>query len=196
MATLPLVLASSSPYRKTLLEKLQLPFETSAPDIDETPNFNEGPEQLAMRLAGTKSRAIQERFPQHLIIGCDQVSLLGGRQLHKPGGFEEAVEQLEAATGRSLRFYTGISVLNSSTGRQLNAIDVCRVHIRKLNRHQIEDYVRREQPYDCVGAFKSEGLGIALIGAFEGEDPNALVGLPLIKLIDLLHRFGIEVLSP
>ncbi len=196
MATLPLVLASSSPYRKILLERLQLPFTTAAPNIDETPNFNEGPEQLAMRLAAAKSRAVKETCPQHLIIGCDQVALLGGRQLHKPGGHDEAVEQLEAASGRSLRFYTGVSVLNSNTGRQLNDIDVCRVHLRKLSRSQIEGYLRQEQPYDCVGAFKSEGLGIALIRAFEGEDPNALVGLPLIKLIDLLHRFGIEVLPP
>jgi len=196
MAIPPLVLASGSPYRKVLLEKLQLPFTTAAPDIDETPHFNEGPEQLAMRLAGAKSRALKEAYPQHLIIGCDQVALLGGRQLHKPGSFEKAVEQLEAASGRSLRFYTGVSVLNSRSGRQLSDIDVCRVHLRKLNRGQIEGYLRREQPYDCVGAFKSEGLGIALFRAFEGDDPNALIGLPLIKLIDLLQRFGVEVLPP
>ncbi len=196
MATLPLVLASGSPYRKALLEKLQLSFVTAAPDVDETPNFNEAPEQLAMRLAAAKARALRESFPQHLIIGSDQVALLGGRKLHKPGGFDDAVAQLEAAAGRSLRFYTGVSVFNSQSGRQLNAIDVCQVHLRQLIRRQIEDYVHRERSYDCVGTFKSEGLGIALIRSFEGEDPNALVGLPLIKLVDLLHRFGIEVLAP
>lgn len=196
MTTLPLVLASSSPYRRDLLNKLRLPFTTASPDIDETPHFNEAPEQLAMRLSADKARALRKAFPQHLIIGSDQVALLGGRQLHKPGGFEEAVIQLESSAGRSLCFYTGVSILNSQSGRQLNAIDVCRVHIRKLTRHQIEDYVRREQPYNCVGAFKSEGLGISLIKAFEGQDPNALVGLPLIQLIDLLQRFGVKVLSP
>lgn len=190
-----LVLASSSPYRRTVLAKLQMPFITAAPEIDETPHFNESPEQLAIRLSAAKARALAQDYADHLIIGSDQVALLGGRKLAKPGSFEAAVEQLQAASGRSLCFYTGVSVFNSRSGRQLSAVDVCRVHLRTLSRDQIENYVRREQPYDCVGAFKSEGLGIALIRRIEGDDPNALVGLPLIRLIDLLQRFGVEVLG-
>lgn len=195
MDTQPLVLASGSPYRKALLEKLKLPFVTAVPNIDETPLFNEAPEQLAMRLSAAKARALLEEFPQHLIIGSDQVAVLGGRKLDKPGGFEAAVAQLQAASGRSMCFYTGVSVLNSRTGRQLSAVDVCKVHFRTLSREEIQDYVRREEPYDCVGAFKVEGLGIALFHRIEGDDPNALIGLPLIQLIDLLRRFGIKVLG-
>ncbi|HEB78254.1 MAG TPA: septum formation inhibitor Maf [Methylothermaceae bacterium] len=190
-----LVLASTSPYRRSLLEKLQLPFETAAPEIDETPLFNEAPDQLAMRLSASKARAVAKAFPEHLIIGSDQVALLGGRKLDKPGTFDTALELLQAASGRSLCFYTGVSVLNSRSGRQLNAVDVCHVHMRSLTRAQIEDYLQREQPFDCVGAFKSEGLGIALIRRIEGEDPNALIGLPLIRLIDLLQRFGVRILG-
>lgn len=192
---LPLVLASGSPYRRTLLAKLGLPFEWAAPEIDETPHFNEAPEQLASRLAAAKARALAAQFPEHLIIGSDQVGLLGGRKLSKPGDFETAREQLLAAAGRTLSFHTGVSVLNSRSGRQLSAVDTCRVHLRPLTAAQIENYLRREQPYDCVGAFKSEGLGIALIARFEGNDPNTLVGLPLIQLISLLQRFGIDVLA-
>ncbi|MFN3919654.1 MAG: Maf family protein [Methylohalobius sp.] len=195
METQPLVLASGSPYRKLLLEKLELPFVTAEPHIDETPLFNEAPEQLAMRLAAAKARAVAEEFPRHLIIGSDQVAVLGGRKLDKPGGFEAAVAQLQAASGRSMCFYTGVSVLNSRTGRQLNAVDRCKVHFRTLSREEIADYVRREMPYDCAGAFKIEGLGIALFHRIEGDDPNALIGLPLIQLIDLLHRFGVKVLG-
>ncbi len=190
-----LVLASSSPYRRSLLEKLQLPFLTAAPEIDETPLFNEAPEQLAMRLSAAKARAVSQEYSDHLIIGSDQVALLGGKKLDKPGNFDAALELLQAASGRSLCFYTGVSVLNSRTGRQLNTVDVCRVYMRSLTRAQIEDYLRREQPFDCVGAFKSEGLGIALIQRIEGDDPNALIGLPLIRLIDLLQRFGVRILG-
>lgn len=195
METQPLVLASSSPYRKLLLEKLQLPFITAAPNTDEAPLCNEAPEQLVVRLAAAKARALTGEFPQHLIIGSDQVAVLGGRKLDKPGGFEAAVAQLQAASGRSMCFYTGVSLLNSRTSRQINAVDVCKVHFRTLSKEEIQDYVRREQPYDCVGAFKAEGLGIALLHRIEGDDPNALIGLPLIRLVDLLRRFGIKVLG-
>lgn len=195
METPLLVLASSSPYRKLLLEKLQLPFVTAEPNIDEAPLFNEAPEQLAMRLAAAKARAVAKEFPRHLIIGADQVAVLGGRKLDKPGNFETAVAQLQAASGRSVCFYTGISVLNSRSGRQINAVDICKVHFRSLSQEEIQDYVRREEPYDCVGAFKAEGLGIALFQRIEGDDPNALIGLPLIQLVDLLRRFGIKVLG-
>lgn len=195
METQPLVLASGSPYRKFLLEKLQLPFVTAEPNIDETPLFNEAPEQLAMRLAAAKARALAEKFPQHLIIGSDQVAVLGGRKLDKPGGFEAAMAQLQAASGRSMCFYTSVSILNSRTSRQLSAVDACKVHFRTLSKEEIQDYVRREEPYDCIGAFKVEGLGIALFHKIEGDDPNALIGLPLIQLVDLLRRFGIKVLG-
>ncbi|GAB6067528.1 nucleoside triphosphate pyrophosphatase [Methylothermus subterraneus] len=195
MKTQPLVLASTSPYRKLLLEKLKLPFVTAAPNVDETPLFNEAPEQLAMRLAAAKARAVAKEFPEHLIIGADQVALLGGRKLDKPGNFENAVAQLQAASGRSICFYTGVSVLNARTGRQLNAVDACKVHFRTLSHEEIEDYVRRDAPYDCVGAFKAEGLGIALFQRIEGDDPNALIGLPLIQLVALLRRFGVRVLG-
>ncbi|WP_022948775.1 Maf family protein [Methylohalobius crimeensis] len=195
METPPLVLASGSPYRRGLLEKLQLPFVTAAPEIDETPFFNESPDHLAMRLAAAKAKAVAEAFPQHLIIGSDQVALLGGRKLTKPGGYEAAVAQLEAASGRSMCFYSGVSLLNARTGRQLSAADVCKVHFRSLSKEAIEDYIRREQPYDCVGAFKAEGLGISLFRRIEGDDPNALIGLPLIQLIDLLGRFGIKIIG-
>lgn len=195
METPLLVLASSSPYRKLLLEKLQLPFVTAEPNIDEAPLFNEAPEQLAMRLAAAKARAVAKEFPRHLIIGADQVAVLGGRKLDKPGNSETAVAQLQAASGRSVCFYTGISVLNSRSGRQINAVDICKVHFRSLSQEEIQDYVRREEPYDCVGAFKAEGLGIALFQRIEGDDPNALIGLPLIQLVDLLRRFGIKVLG-
>ncbi len=195
METPLLVLASSSPYRKLLLEKLQLPFVTAEPNIDETPLFNEAPEQLAMRLAAAKARAVAKEFPRHLVIGADQVAVLGGRKLDKPGNFETAVAQLQAASGRSVCFYTGISVLNSRSGRQINVVDICKVHFRPLSQEEIQDYVRREEPYDCVGAFKAEGLGIALFQRIEGDDPNALIGLPLIQLVDLLRRFGIKVLG-
>ncbi len=195
METRPLVLASGSPYRKLLLEKLKLPFTTAVPSIDETPLFNESPEQLAMRLAATKARAVAKEFPAHLIIGADQVAVLGGRKLDKPGNFEAAVAQLQAASGRSMSFYTGVSVLSSRTGRQLNAVEVCKVHFRSLTLAEIEDYVRRDTPYDCVGAFRAEGLGIALFQRIEGDDPNALIGLPLIQLVQLLRRFGVKVLG-
>jgi septum formation protein len=195
METRPLVLASGSPYRKLLLEKLQLPFTTAVPSIDETPLFNESPEQLAMRLAAAKARAVAKEFPGHLIIGADQVAVLGGRKLDKPGNFQAAVAQLQSASGRSMSFYTGVSVLSSRTGRQLNAVEVCKVHFRSLTLEEIEDYVRRDTPYDCVGAFRAEGLGIALFQRIEGDDPSALIGLPLIQLVQLLRRFGVKVLG-
>ncbi|MCX8049378.1 MAG: Maf family nucleotide pyrophosphatase [Methylohalobius sp.] len=195
MDTQPLVLASGSPYRKALFEKLKLPFVTFAPNIAEAPLFNEAPQQLAMRLAAAKARAAAGEFPNHLIIGADQVAVLGGRMLEKPGRFAAAVAQLHAASGRSMCFYTSVSVLNSRTGRQLSTVAENKVHFRTLTQKEIEDYVRREEPYDCVGAFKVEGLGIALFHRIEGDDPNALIGLPLIQLIDLLRRFGVKVLD-
>ncbi len=193
--SIPLILASSSPYRTALLEKLQLAFQYADPKIDESQRFNESPEHLAMRLAAAKAQALVERFPDSLIIGADQVALLGGRKLQKPGDFESARTQLHAASGHCMTFYTGICLLNAKSSRKINEVEICKVYFRRLSDSEIEDYLRREQPYDCVGAFKAEGLGIALFERIESSDPTALIGLPLIKLTTMLRKFGIRVLG-
>ncbi|HHJ39187.1 MAG: septum formation inhibitor Maf [Methylothermaceae bacteria B42] len=193
--SIPLILASSSPYRTALLEKLQLAFQYADPKIDESQRFNESPEHLAMRLAAAKAQALVEQFPDSLIIGADQVALLGGRKLQKPGDFESARTQLHAASGHCMTFYTGICLLNAKSSRKINEVEICKVYFRRLSDSEIEDYLRREQPYDCVGAFKAEGLGIALFERIESSDPTALIGLPLIKLTTMLRKFGIRVLG-
>ncbi len=191
----PLILASSSPYRQALLAKLGLPFEAEAPAIDETARADETPIQLADRLAEEKARALGTRYPAHLIIGSDQVAMLGGTQLTKPGNPARTVEQLRAASGKSVEFFTSICVLDSATGEALADMDRTVVHFRPLTDHQIEGYVDKERPFDCAGGFKSEGLGVALLEKIDGEDPNALVGLPLIRLVRLLEKFGVDVLG-
>jgi septum formation protein len=195
MPSSPLVLASSSRYRQALLAKLGLPFEAAAPAIDETARPGETPAQLSMRLAVEKARALAGRYPAHLIIGSDQVAMLEGIQLTKPGGFARTVEQLRAAAGKPVEFLTSICLLDSASGQALTDIDRTIVHFRPLTDRQIEAYVNKEQPYDCAGGFKSEGLGIVLFERIEGEDPNALVGLPLIRLARLLAEFGVEILA-
>lgn len=190
----PLVLASSSVYRRQLLSKLGLPFECATPAVDESRQPGESPELLAGRLAESKARALAALFPAHLIIGSDQVACVDGRLLGKPGGRAGAIEQLQRAQGKPVRFYTGLYVFNSSEQRGLAGMDVTTVHFRPLHAHQIEAYVDREQPFDCAGGFKSESLGIALFERIDGDDPNALVGLPLIRLVSLLEQFGVEVL--
>ncbi len=189
-----LVLASSSPHRRDLLAKLGLRFQCASPDIDERAHPDERPEALALRLGREKAEALATRFPRHLIIGSDQVALLDGRQLHKPGDAANAHQQLQAASGRCVEFYTSICVLDAATGGCRADLDRTRVHFRTLNYDQIQDYVERDQPFDCAGGFKSEGLGIALFERLETEDPNALVGLPLIRLIRLLESFGVRVI--
>lgn len=187
----PLVLASSSSYRKALLSKLGLPFAAAAPAIDESPLAGEGPLPLSARLAREKAAALKGQFPHHLIIGSDQVAMLGDRQLHKPGTAENAARQLQAAAGKSVEFFTSVCVFESSSGRFECAADRTVVHFRPLSVESIERYVAAERPYDCAGGFKSEGLGIVLFERLDTEDPNALVGLPLIKLTGLLARFGL-----
>lgn len=190
----PIVLASGSRYRAELLEKLHLPFVANSSDIDETPLEGETPHELAMRLSQAKAQAIAHIFPNHLLIGSDQVAACDNHFLHKPGSRDQAIRQLKMQSGQSIQFYTGISVLNSATGHCLNDIDICSVHFKPLSDRQIERYVDLERPFDCAGSFKSEGLGIALFSRIEGDDPNALIGLPLIKLIALLAEFGVAII--
>lgn len=189
-----LVLASTSPYRRELLTRLGLEFETAAPNTDETRLPGETPKQLVRRLAEAKARAVAKDFPAARIIGSDQVAVLGDRILGKPGDHATAVQQLSVACGRRVTFLTGLCVYNSSSDQCQVDVVPYTVEFRALNAVQIENYLRREQPYNCAGSFKSEGLGISLFRRMEGEDPNALIGLPLIRLIDMLTVEGVNVL--
>lgn len=190
---LPLVLASSSPYRRQLLERLGLPFTWAAPDVDEAPQAGESAEALTARLAANKAAALAASRPEHLIIGSDQVLLLDGIPVSKPGNHLAACEQLRRCSGRTLRFSTSLCLLNSRTGRQQVTVEPFDVTFRQLNDEQIDRYLRREQPYDCAGSFKMEGLGITLFTALRGDDPNSLIGLPLIRLCDMLAEEGVRL---
>ncbi len=191
----PLVLGSTSRYRRELLERLRLPFETAAPDVDETPLPAEAPEALARRLALAKARAVAKRFPQALVIGSDQVADLDSRPIGKPGTHERAVEQLRAMRGRTVVFQTALAVVCEATGFVAQDLAPVRVRFRELSDDAIERYLRAEQPYDCAGSAKAEGLGIALLDAIESDDPTALIGLPLIRTAALLRQGGLDVLS-
>ena len=189
----PLVLASSSPYRRELFERLRLPFTWSAPAIDESRHMGESAEALVRRLAEQKARALSPNHPQHLIIGSDQVAVLGDQVLGKPHTFERAREQLLAASGKSVTFLTGLALLDSQSGDcQVDCIPFT-VHFRDLSEAQITRYLQAEQPYDCAGSFKAEGLGVSLFRSTEGSDANSLIGLPLIRLVDMLHSTGIDI---
>ncbi|MCK9237589.1 MAG: Maf family nucleotide pyrophosphatase [Thiopseudomonas sp.] len=189
----PLVLASSSVYRRELLQRLQLPFTCCSPNIDERPLADETPEVLVQRLAVAKARALRAQFLQHLIIGSDQVAVLDGQILGKPGTAAAATAQLTAASGRSVTFYTGLCLLDSASGTiQVDCVPFT-VHFRTLSPEQISRYIEREQPLDCAGSFKSEDLGISLFRATEGEDATSLIGLPLIRLCDMLSQAGIII---
>lgn len=189
----PIVLASSSSYRRELLTRLQLPFTCHSPDIDETPQANESTQALVQRLALSKARALAQHYPQHIIIGSDQVAVLDGKIIGKPLHAEGATQQLSAASGRSLVFLTGLAVIDTRT--QIEQVDLVpfTVHFRTLNAAQIQRYIAAEQPFDCAGSFKSEGLGVSLFQATEGSDATSLVGLPLIRLCDMLNVCGIAV---
>lgn len=189
-----IVLASSSPYRRALLERLGLPFSAASPDINETPCAGETAAALVQRLARAKAAALAEAFPRHLIIGSDQVACLDDDILGKPGNRENAQRQLRAASGRRVEFLTGLCVLDSASGISHSVVEPFSVVFRQLSDTAIDHYLEREQPFDCAGSFKSEGLGIALFERLQGDDPNALIGLPLIRLVDLLSRFGVAVL--
>lgn len=190
---LPLVLASSSDYRRELLQRLKLPFICSSPEIDEQAHQGETPMQLVRRLAEEKARAVRDNFPQHLIIGSDQVAVLGDEILGKPHDMQRATAQLQAASGRSVSFLTGLTLLNSQTGHcQVDCVSFT-VHFRELDDQQIKRYLDAEQPFDCAGSFKSEGLGVSLFRNTEGSDATSLIGLPLIRLVDMLRNEDITI---
>lgn len=189
-----LVLASTSPFRRELLERLGLPFSSSAPAVDETRQADETPEHLVRRLAKAKAHAVAGEFPRALIIGSDQVAVLHGQILGKPGNHDAAVAQLTASSGQPVNFLTGLCLYNSQSGTSQVDVISYTVVFRSLDAKQIENYLQREQPYNCAGSFKSEGLGISLFQSMQGEDPTALIGLPLIRLIDMLATEGITVL--
>lgn len=190
-----LVLASTSPYRRELLKRIGIPFETASPNVDETVVDGETPEQLVKRLAESKARAVAEAHQNALIIGSDQVAVLDNKILGKPGNHEIAVQQLSNARGKKVLFLTGLCLLNAKTGKTQINVDKFSVEFRQLTSSQIENYLRREKPYDCAGSFKSEGLGISLFEKMEGDDPNALIGLPLITLINMLYNEGLDILA-
>lgn len=186
-----LVLGSSSPYRRALLARLGLAFEVDSPTVDETPHPGEAPRALAARLALAKARAVAARHPDALVIGSDQVADLAGEPLGKPGTHERALAQLRAMSGRTVIFQTALSVVCLATGFDQSDLAPVEVRFRTLTAGEIERYLRAEQPYDCAGSAKSEGLGIALLEAIHSDDPTALVGLPLIRTARLLRAAGL-----
>jgi septum formation protein len=191
--TQPLVLASTSIYRSELLSRLQIPFQTAAPEVDETPLIGESAKQTSWRLSRAKAQAVASNYPDALIIGSDQVALLGEQQLGKPLTHDKAVQQLRAMRGQTVSFYTALTLYNARTRHMQTEVAVNLVTFRKLTDDQIENYLQKEQPYNCAGSAKSEGLGIALFSKMEGDDPNALIGLPLILLIDMLATEGVAI---
>ena len=189
----PLILASTSRYRRELLQRLRLPYEVLSPEVDETPLPGEAPAALALRLALAKARAVQARRPEAVVIGSDQVADLDGEPIGKPHTHERAVAQLTRLSGRSVVFQTGVAVV--APGFEQALLAPVRVRFRALAPAEIEHYLRTEQPYDCAGSAKSETLGIALLEAIESDDPTALVGLPLIRTCALLRAAGIDPLA-
>lgn len=192
-----LILGSTSPFRKQLLERLHLEFSCAAPDIDETPLAGESIENMVMRLAELKAEAvaaqIKTRGEDALIIGSDQSAVLNGQPLSKPGNFDNAVRQLTEASGQRIVFQTGLCLLNTRTGRKQTLCEPYTVVFKNLSTQTIERYLKIEEPYNCAGSFKSEGLGIALFEKMQGDDPNSLIGLPLIRLIKMLENEAIEI---
>jgi septum formation protein len=189
-----LILASSSPYRRALLARLHIPFEAISPEVDETARPGEAPASLVERLAIEKARKIADSHPDALVVGSDQVAVYHGSIVGKPHSHERAVEQLRVASGREVTLYTGLSLINAATGSMQSEVIPYRVTFRKLTDAQIENYLRKEQPYSCAGSVKSEGLGIALLEKFDGDDPNTLIGLPLIRLVKMLENEGVTVI--
>ena len=197
MTSLPprLILASTSPYRRELLQRLRLPFDVAAPDVDETPRPGEASDALSLRLARAKADAVAARFPSAWVLGSDQVADLDGQPLGKPGDHARAVAQLQAMRGREVRFHTAIALVHAQSGRaQVEQVTV-RVRFRALSDAEIDTYLRLEQPYDCAGSAKCEGLGISLLDAIASDDPTALIGLPLIRTSALLRAAGLDPLA-
>jgi len=189
-----IVLASTSKFRRELLARLGLPFEVASPDVDEIPLLRETPQDTARRLAEAKARAVAARFPQAIVIGSDQVAVLEGMTLGKPGTHANAVRQLKAMRAKEVVFHTALCLCNAASGQAQTRVVPYYVRFRDYSDTQIEHYLRREQPYDCAGSARCEGLGIALIAEMRGDDPNALIGLPLIALTEMLAAHGVNVL--
>ncbi len=194
-AARPLVLGSTSRYRRELLARLQIPFQVAAPAVDESPRPGELPRDLACRLALAKARAVAREFPDAVVIGADQVADLDGEPLGKPGTHDRAVAQLRRMRGRTVVFQTAVAVVCAATGFVMETLAPVRVRFRDLSDAEIEAYLQAEQPYDCAGSAKSEGLGIALLAAIDSDDPTALVGLPLIRTCHMLRAAGVKVLA-
>ncbi|WP_017348068.1 Maf family protein [Pantoea sp. A4] len=192
---LPILLASTSPFRRAILEKLQLPFSCAAPEVDETPYAHESAEALVTRLAIAKAQALAQQWPDHWIIGSDQVCVLDGVITGKPHTEEKACQQLRDASGKCITFYTGLALYQPRTQQLMQCCEPFHVHFRSLNEAEITGYVAQEQPLQCAGSFKSEGLGIALFERLEGRDPNTLIGLPLIALLEMFREAGINPLT-
>ena len=187
----PLVLGSTSRYRRELLQRLNLAFDVAAPDVDETPQHDEAPRALALRLALAKARAVAQQHPDAVVIGSDQVADLAGAPLGKPGNRERAVQQLRQMRGETVVFQTAVAVVCAATGFEQADLAAVQVQFRALSDDEIERYLRAEQPYDCAGSAKSEGLGIALLDAIHSDDPTALIGLPLIRTCRMLRAAGL-----
>lgn len=190
----PLILGSSSRYRKELLSRLQIRFETAVPDVDETPHSDESPKDLALRLALAKARAVAQKNPEAVVIGSDQVADLEGSPLGKPGNHTNATVQLQRMRGKTVIFQTALSVVCLATGYERTDLASVKVKFRNLTDAEIESYLRAEEPYDCAGSAKSEGLGIALLESIDNDDPTALVGLPLIRTCQMLREAGVKLL--
>ena len=190
----PVVLGSTSRYRRELLERLRIPFTVSAPDVDETPQPGEAPQALALRLALAKARAVAALHPEAVVIGSDQVAGLAGQPLGKPGEHARAVAQLRQMRGQTVIFQTALAVVCLATGFEEVALAEVRVVFRDLSDEAIEAYLQAEKPYDCAGSAKSEGLGIALLESIDNDDPTALIGLPLIRTARLLRQAGVQLL--
>ncbi|MCU7853469.1 MAG: Maf family nucleotide pyrophosphatase [Candidatus Thiodiazotropha sp. (ex Monitilora ramsayi)] len=192
----PLILASSSPFRRELLSRLGMEFSSVSPAVDESALVDENAEMLVSRLAESKAKAVAESHPNALIIGSDQVATIEGQILGKPGNHEKAVEQLMQASGKRVSFLTGLCLHHSTTGNTQLWCEPFHVEFRELTRDEIEHYLHLEKPYNCAGSFKSEGLGICLFQRMEGDDPSSLIGLPLIRLVNMLRNEGVDVLGP
>jgi MAF protein len=190
-----IVLGSTSPFRKEILNKLNIPFLTDKPEVDETPLENESAQQLVLRLAERKAAAVAERHNDAIIIGSDQVAVFENEILGKPHTHEKAVEQLSKFSGNKVTFLTGLAVIDSKTNKTVSLVEPFYVHFKQLTAEQIEAYLLAEQPYNCAGSFKSEALGICLFDKLVGDDPNTLMGLPLIKLVESFKQLGFDVLT-
>lgn len=189
-----LILASTSPYRKQLLTKLGLPFSSEAPQVSEKALADEAPTHTALRLAESKAAAVAQRYPNAWVIGSDQVAELNGAAMGKPGNHQQALAQLTASQGQCVQFHTGLCLMQACSDQQFSLVESYKVYFRQLSEAQLDDYLHKEQPYDCAGSFKSEGLGVCLFERLEGRDPNCLIGLPLIALCDLLVKAGLDPL--